>query len=326
MKGAALSGIFMAGFLALGALAALQAGWNGRVLEHFPARDLLNGKAAIAYEKNFDEKLFFADKAAREWGRADYALFREGKKGVVVEGDWLFTAEEFEFHPDATRRIAEKSAVIAQTRDRLKSRGIDLVVLPVPAKARLYAPDYPSYNYSIYEVFLGALKDWEVKTADPLPTMEAAKDGLYFKTDTHWTPKGARLAAQALAPFFQGDRRYETESGAEENLEGDLTRYAPGANFAERFESARTAPLENGDLFTDSSIPVTLVGTSYSADPRWNFAGFLQEALRADVYNAADPGLGPFETMRAYLDSAAYRDHPPRLIVWEIPERYVTAP
>jgi alginate O-acetyltransferase complex protein AlgJ len=76
-------------------------------------------------------------------------------------------------------------------------------------------------------------------------------------------------------------------------------------------------------LFGDEKIPVALVGTSYSANPLWNFAGFLEEALQTDVINAAEEGQGPFETMKTYLASAAFRDNPPELVVWEIPERYL---
>jgi len=83
--------------------------------------------------------------------------------------------------------------------------------------------------------------------------------------------------------------------------------------------------LEAGsDLLGDAETPeVALVGTSYSAQPRWNFHGALQEALQQDVGNYAKEGLGPFAPMFEYLKSADFAQAPPRLVVWEIPERYL---
>jgi alginate O-acetyltransferase complex protein AlgJ len=71
---------------------------------------------------------------------------------------------------------------------------------------------------------------------------------------------------------------------------------------------------------------VALVGTSYSQDERWGFADALKVALGADVLNVAARGEGPFAPMRAYLEGETVVDVPPELVVWEIPERYLTIP
>ena len=39
-------------------------------------------------------------------------------------------------------------------------------------------------------------------------------------------------------------------------------------------------------------MAVGLVGTSYSANPNWNFVGALKEALHSDVVNYAEDGHG----------------------------------
>jgi alginate O-acetyltransferase complex protein AlgJ len=81
---------------------------------------------------------------------------------------------------------------------------------------------------------------------------------------------------------------------------------------------------DGGGLFGDAEIPVTLVGTSYSL--RGNFHGYLEEALGASVLNAAKDGAGFLKSMTEYLGDDAYRDAPPRVIVWEVPERFLQAP
>lgn len=78
-------------------------------------------------------------------------------------------------------------------------------------------------------------------------------------------------------------------------------------------------------LFADSDIPVGLVGTSYSANPNWNFVGALKEALRSDVVNYAEDGHGPILPMLKYLQTDAFKNTPPQVVIWEFPERYLPA-
>ena len=76
-------------------------------------------------------------------------------------------------------------------------------------------------------------------------------------------------------------------------------------------------------MFADSEVPVTLVGTSYSANANWNFVGALKQALRSDVINDSKDGHGPILPMLAYLKSDAFKNTPPQVLIWEFPERYL---
>ena len=68
---------------------------------------------------------------------------------------------------------------------------------------------------------------------------------------------------------------------------------------------------------------MTVVGTSYSANPRWGLESQLKTTLGTDVINAAQEGKGPMVPMREYLKSATYKNAPPKLVIWEIPERFL---
>jgi alginate O-acetyltransferase complex protein AlgJ len=85
----------------------------------------------------------------------------------------------------------------------------------------------------------------------------------------------------------------------------------------------RSAP-SNVGLLGDASMPVTLVGTSYSL--RANFHGHLQEALKADVLNVAKDGGGFLQSMKDYVQDESFKTAKPQLIVWEVPERVFSAP
>ena len=88
--------------------------------------------------------------------------------------------------------------------------------------------------------------------------------------------------------------------------------------------ASSSSPPAGADLFGEAPAPaVVLVGTSYSANPLWNFTGALQEAFGEDVVSYATPAKGPFLPMLEYLDSADFQSAPPRLVIWEMPERYL---
>lgn len=92
--------------------------------------------------------------------------------------------------------------------------------------------------------------------------------------------------------------------------------------------SSSTKRTDAGDglLLSRTSIPVTLVGTSYSARTEnnvWNFDGQLEQVLGSEVMNAAQEGKGPVVPMAAYLQTRAWKTAPPQVVVWEIPERYL---
>src|SRR3546814_20392064 len=77
---------------------------------------------------------------------------------------------------------------------------------------------------------------------------------------------------------------------------------------------AHTEGTASGDLFGDSATPrIALVGTSYSANPDWNFAGALKQQLGEDLTNDAHDGVGPFQPMDNYLTRPDFAPARPKL-------------
>jgi alginate O-acetyltransferase complex protein AlgJ len=165
---------------------------------------------------------------------------------------------------------------------------------------------------------------------------------VFLRTDTHWTPEGAAAVARAVAGELSGllerrnvpRTRFERTAAGTVAHRGDLLRFLPLGPFDVAFGPAPDSLIryetaaaggDSGGLFDDPSIPVTLVGTSYSADELWGFPGALAEALEADVLTVAAEGEGPFEPMEEYLRGETITDQPPELVIWEIPERYLAA-
>ena len=105
--------------------------------------------------------------------------------------------------PDPVRAIVD-------FRDQLASRGIELVLMPVPVKPMIYPEQYsrryrgstqPLQNPS-YAELRQRLEAARIRVFDPAAILMAAKADasapLYLETDTHWTPAGMGLVAWLL--------------------------------------------------------------------------------------------------------------------------------
>lgn len=309
---------------------------------------VLNGKLTHSFEKYYDEQFPIKQVSTNLWALADYVLFGEGRQGLVIgENGWLFSDEEFDPVADGQNQVRDNLALIRGVRDELARHDVKLMLAIVPAKTRLY-PEYlgdsqpNALHRDLYAQFRGAAQQADILAPDLLAPLEQAKGNgqVFLRTDTHWTPFGAEVvaahlgaAARQAIPLAGDEQNYVTEVVADEPYKGDLTRFLPlDPLFAELMPTpdtlqrreTRSASEENADaLFAESELPVTLVGTSYSANPNWNFAGALRQSLKRDLANHAEEGQGPLVPMLKYLQSDELKNNPPQLVIWEFPERYL---
>ena len=311
---------------------------------------VLDGKLAKAAETHYDAEFPIKRLGTNLWAALDFTLFNEGRPGVVLGRDeWLFSDEEFKPTAGAGQLMQDNLALIRGVRDTLQRNGVQLVLAIVPAKARLYAEHIgaeapSSLHGDLYNRFHADARQAGVFAPDLLAPMQQAKahGQVFLRTDTHWTPMGAEVAAQALAQAVTRQRllsgepqAFVTETGDSAPYKGDLTNFLPlDPLFSDllpdpdTLQQRSTRPAEglgdSGDaLFADARIPVALVGTSYSANPHWNFLGALQQSLGSDVANYAEDGHGPLLPMLKYLQSDAFKTSAPQVVVWEFPERYL---
>lgn len=327
-----------------------------RVLELLPG-DLLSGDWMASYQEHYEQNLPLRNWAGGLWGLLRYRLFREGGDGVLVgDGGWLFTSEEFAWYEDGERQTERNIAFVRSVRDRLRELDIELLVAPVPAKARVYPQQLgrhqlPDYARERYPQLLAALEEHQVPAADLAAAFRrtgasatsangAPGEQLFLRSDTHWSAHGARTAARAVAEAARPvlDQRgvpmlrSTLHRGDAIEHRGDLVPFLGLGPFVDRLGPApervvqyevAVADAPAVGLFDDVPIPVTLVGTSYSAGRVWSFEQFLKHELAADVLNLAEEGRGPFLPMRDYLEGDVIHQVPPQLVIWEIPERYL---
>lgn len=315
----------------------------------------VNGELARSMESYYDDQFAAKDLGTNLWAAINYTLFDEGRQGVVVGKDeWLFTDEEIYPATGEEGLVNRNLLRVQRIGEYLRAQGIPLVVLVVPAKARIYSEKLGDTRPapvmgSLYDQFRKALVASDIPAPDLQPAMEQAQsngEAVFLRTDTHWTPAGADLFAEHAAEFIRdrfndqawGEKNFVTSVGQPVQHRGDLlnyipvdpafTEYGPAPDQLEprttRADDAGQA--DAGALFGDDSTSTVLVGTSYSANELWDFPGALRKHLGRDLINVAEEGDGPIVPMVGYLNSSDFENQPPQLVIWEFPERYLAQP
>lgn len=312
----------------------------------------VTGELARDVESHYDDSFPVRSLGTNLWAAINYLLFREGRPGVTIgKQGWLFSDEELYPGVEDVHIVEKNLNRVESVANYLKAQGIPLVVLVVPAKARLYEKKLGGHSpapvmTSLYPHFLKRMSSAGVFAPDLLPELSEARDQgalIFLRTDTHWTPRGADVFARSAASEIRadfnnqpwGETEFVTTLGETHPHRGDLLSYIPLTplfpklgpapdQLTERSTNAGSADSSSEQsLFAENSADLVLVGTSYSANPLWNFPGALKHYLGRDLINVSHEGQGPFQPMVDYLQSDEFRNHTPSLLIWEFPERYL---
>ena len=191
------------------------------------------------FETTLEDKSWFQRTLRREMQSFLFkALQDTGSKGMMGRNGWVFYRPGVRYlvEPnrlelderdsawvrspgDTTRRDSVVQAIV-RFRDQLSERGIRLLVVPVPGKASVYpdmltrrAADRQGEFRSPTLELIEQLGIQEVDTVDLFGLFRRARKGkplfssgkaYYLARDTHWTPTGMKLAAEAVAQKVRG--------------------------------------------------------------------------------------------------------------------------
>lgn len=350
---AALPALSLAMVLAAGLASTLHAVGSGRL-------ELLSGPVTRAAFLDGQTMRGIADALARapqprlaaDAARAANWLLLRDLGPQVRQGcpGWLFLADELTPHEGAADHMAQRAAMVAQVHQALGRDGIRLLVAVVPDKSRVAHTHLCSLQRGTalqgrVAAWAALLQDAGVPMLDldaTLAAMQAHGEGAFFRTDTHWTEDGAQRAAEAVALAVRAHgwspepvQEYDAVREAPAARPGDLvrlagidklpTRWQPAPETARAARFTQRSAAEEDDLFGDAQLPRTvLMGTSFSRTS--GFAGFLAGALHTPVVNFGRDGGNFSGGAAAYFQDPAWRQTPPRLVIWEIPERTLQRP
>lgn len=343
-------------FLALGLVSSVYAMLNGTLTlkaNNLTWRSFLDGKLTSELNDNLANTPLPEAAALGARYLLWQALGDTGKNVRVGCPDWLFLVDELRVYPQREQNALARAQNVVALNRALAQRGIALVVVVVPDKSRIEAAHLCGLNRAQrfaerIESWLTQLKAAGVVTVDLQPVLEAVVDAgqeAYLRTDTHWSEAGAEAAANAIAQRIKElnlqltpEQAFSVTRKEAMPRAGDLVRLAgldklPSTTQprADNVAESVFTPQDDGtnasagaaaadDLFGDAGLPNTaLIGSSFSRNS--NFLPFLQAELRIKIGDFALDGGGFSKSAQAYFASAAFKDTPPSLIVWEIPER-----
>jgi alginate O-acetyltransferase complex protein AlgJ len=311
--------------------------------------DFRQGRTTGTLEKQIDHRLPARADLIAGANMLRFVLTKgTGEQVRLGRGDWLFLTEELQYHPLGDSNMAARVQLLSKTSHGLAQKGVQLVVALVPDKARVHpehwsAAGYPAYNATRYSQALTHLNQAGVMAIDLLgPLQQAAKNqSVYYRSDTHWNQVGAKVAASVIATHIASlntqldEATFVTTTQATAvERPGDLIRLMglehmpnmlrPKPDTETTEITTQTSADQATGLFGDSAVGVVLTGTSYSL--RGNFHGHLQQALRTKVLNVAKDGGGLLQATGAYLADESFKTTPPKVLLWEVPERFLTLP
>ena len=346
-RAAAAQGLFALAWLGFGlwqGVAALRApAAQARLAPTLNHEALLAGRTAAAMNHVMAHDLPVDAALRGAGGVLRWALGSGGPQVRVGCAGWLYLTEELRPWDGAAAAMAERAAGLARVQRALEARGITLLIAVTPDKARVHPEHLCGAPYSAqararHADFQAALAAAGVQQVEVLAPLRAAGGELWLRTDSHWNQRGAALVAGLIAKAARGvplqrPGGVRVQAAAATAVPGDLLRLmnldlvpdplrpAPDMVAVERTVAPRAA----GGLLDEADAPeVVLLGSSYSVNG--DFHGALQRALGAPVANFAQAGGGFAGAALRYFESMAWRESPPRLIIWEVLERGVGQP
>jgi alginate O-acetyltransferase complex protein AlgJ len=350
-SGYALVGLLAAGLISCGWLL-----YAGKV--EMPPLDqssdaLLHGEITHKIAKQLSSA-WFPEQAANLERGASWLLFHDAGPRVRLGcADWLFMTDELQLNPHAQLNADSKAQAVIEIQQRLKKRGIQLLVAVVPDKSRIASDQLcrlgrPTELAERANAWVETLRKAGVPAMNLAPSLQALAATAYLRTDSHWNETGAKAAARAIAQKVREmgihatpPKTFDVHTAAAALRPGDLVRLAgidwlplrwqPKPEIVAATEISVRQETDQGgsdnldDLLGDEHLPnIALIGTSFSRNS--SFLGFLQLALGAQIGSFAKDG-GEFSgSANEYFSNPAFKQTPPELIIWEIPERDLQTP
>jgi hypothetical protein len=184
-----------------------------------------------AFEKKVEDENALVLAVRPRYQLAVWNIFNDPGEKVVLgagEGRWLFYRQDVEFlvQPSPldvrSAKLDNPVQAILRFRDQLKAKGVELLVVITPGKPSVY-PERLTGSAQVLngaadagvslgttaaghgKAILDSLASLGLNTVDLYTPLLAAKADdaklgpLYLDDDTHWTPRGAELAADVIA-------------------------------------------------------------------------------------------------------------------------------
>ncbi|MFP6904447.1 MAG: hypothetical protein VCG02_04450, partial [Verrucomicrobiota bacterium] len=284
-------------------------------------------------------------------------LDAKGTSVLLGKDGWLFMAKELR-HLGLGEFWGPRAAAVAQARNpanadplptvldlhrQLKALGIELIFMPVPPKAAIYADKAvgadPARRVDVHHArFLAMLREQGVNVIDLAPLFLKAKPGgerVYCLQDTHWARLGMEIAAKEVAaiikdrPWFAATTKLKLDSRViDMPLEGDLLSQLGDPLVEPVTEKVQNITQAGQALQKDPNSPILILGDSHAlflhdgGDMHAVGSGFpdllaFELGTSYDLIANRGSGVGSarFNLASAFIKNATYRSGK-KIVIW----------
>ncbi len=293
-------------------------------------------------------------KAAAAGAATELPADQTGVKGADPE--WYFFYKELahlatdEFWSGDYSTTASKidpAPLITEYSAKLKELGVELLVVPAPAKASIYPEKFTtSGKPQPLAPFLKSLADAGVKVLDlePVFNAELAKNPdkqLYCKTDSHYSPSAAQLIANTIheaykdsgwAKALKSDIKFTLGDAKDLKIKGDLT-----GSQTETLSAVEVTGADSEQVpADDADSPIVLLGDSHTAvfstggelhTTGCGLPDHLQAKFGARIHQVSNNGSGTHQAriqlLRKAHSTPGYWDNK-KLVIWHFSVRELT--
>jgi alginate O-acetyltransferase complex protein AlgJ len=267
------------------------------------------------------------------------AATAQAQSVLIGKDAWLFYAQD-DLTDAGKAGIDNSVQLMRAAQDALQARGIGLVVMVAPLRARFSEDKLPDGTAIApaardrYANIIASLRNAGIQTVDLMPVLKSVEhDGqtAFFQKDAHWTAWSAEAAATATADVVRQNWKLGGDAGTGTPLgnwikERHLSDFSQFMTAAQRKEIGqeiyvvRASQPEAGDLLASAAAPVHVVGNSF-VQPYLGYPQALSHALDRRVGLTWKYGnFGPWHMFLEYLESPAFQQARPQVIVWQFNE------
>ncbi len=326
-----------------------------RIVQMYRKNGFWTSRYLRAYEHRLEEENAMVKALRPPYQTFVWNVFKNpGEKVVLGENEWLFYRQDVEFltrpaplDPRA-RALDNPLKAILDFKRQLQEKGIALLVVVVPGKPSIYPEQVEKsmapltgkdFSHSIQ--FLDTLQKSGVDCVNLFSVFAKAKkqdkqgDYLYLNRDTHWTPRGAELAAKTIAARV---RRYDfatnfpvheyVDSVVEVARTGDVATMSGLNVFGTQKVRAAVVRDTLGAPFKDDyrKAQILILGDSFSriyqTDAPMNagwIAHFAKEMNTTVASIVSDGGASTLVREKLARKSSILKNK--KLVIWEFVER-----
>ena len=262
-------------------------------------------------------------------GCAQWMFYRDGMRPRPGTGDAVF---------------ADRLRLMHDWLTQVRAQGVKVLVVAVPDKSRIESAHLCGRQVSQtmlarLDIVKSALQREGVPFVDLRPTLAAAEQPMFFRTDVHMNADGARAAAAAVAHAGlsllpgKGSQAFDigTPAPAQPRV-GDLLALSGLAHARDPWRprpdlasAQQIAPIRAGGLLDDTPpVEVMLAGSSHGR--RSNFAEWLGVDLGREVWNLSMDGGDFAGALTVALKQRAQWPKSLKLVIWEFSENALSLP